>query len=292
MSGWRIVMIGSNAKLDLLQGWMVVRKGNHVDKVFINDIQTLIIESTAVSLTAALLAALTKAKVKIIFCDEKHLPSAELVPYYGAHDSTRKIRAQAKWSEATKAAVWTAIVAEKIRKQEQLLIKLGSDRHAILASHRQHLVLADATNREGQAARVYFTALFGLDFSRGSDTSINAALNYGYNMLMAAFCREIVACGYVTQLGLCHDSVYNPYNLASDLMEPYRPLVDEAVHAMQPQWFTHDEKRQLVQILNRTVVLNKRSELVSNAIRLYCLSVFDAIDHDDVSRIRWYDNEL
>ena len=61
---------------------------------------------------------------------------------------------------------------------------------------------------------------------------------------------------------------------------------------MQPQWFTHDEKRQLVQILNRTVVLNKRSELVSNAIRLYCLSVFDAIDHDDVSRIRWYDNEL
>lgn len=292
MSGWRIVMIGSNAKLDLLQGWMVVRKGNHVDKVFINDIQTLIIESTAVSLTAALLAALTKAKVKIIFCDEKHLPSAELVPYYGAHDSTRKIRAQAKWSEATKAAVWTAIVAEKIHKQEQLLIKLGSDRHAILAEHRQHLVLADATNREGQAARVYFTALFGLDFSRGSDTSINAALNYGYNMLMAAFCREIVACGYVTQLGLCHDSVYNPYNLASDLMEPYRPLVDEAVHAMQPQWFTHDEKRQLVQILNRTVVLNKRSELVSNAIRLYCLSVFDAIDHDDVSRIRWYDNEL
>lgn len=243
-------------------------------------------------MSAALLAALTKAKVKIIFCDEKHLPSAELVPYYGAHDSTRKIRAQAKWSEATKAAVWTAIVAEKIRKQEQLLKKLGSDRHAILAELRQHIVLADATNREGQAARVYFAALFGLDFSRGSDTSINAALNYGYNMLMAAFCREIVACGYVTQLGLCHDSVYNPYNLASDLMEPYRPLVDEAVHAMQPQWFTHDEKRQLVQILNRTVVLNNRSELVSNAIRLYCLSVFDAIDHDDVSRIRWYDNEL
>lgn len=292
MSGWRTLVIDSCAKLDLSQKRMVVRRGNKVDKVLIEEIQTLIIESTAVSLTAALLAELSKAKVKIIFCDEKHLPSAELMPYYGAHDSTRKIRAQAKWASETKRNIWTTIVREKIRKQQQLLERLGKEKHHLLNEYQRTVEEADATNREGQAAKVYFSALFGLDFTRGSDCTINAALNYGYSILLAAFSREIVASGYITQLGLSHDSVFNHFNLASDLMEPFRPLIDEMVYGMELEIFGKEEKHQLVDVMNRQVILKNRKERVSNAIRLYCQSVFNAIDKNDPTLIRFYENEL
>lgn len=289
---WRIVTIDSTAKLDLSQHYLVVRQGHGVTKIFIDEIQTLIVESTAVSLTAALLAELTKAKVKIIFCDEKHCPASELVPYNGAHDSARKMRAQAKWTEERKETVWTAIVTEKIHKQQQLLAHLGNDRHQQLTQYCQSVVAGDATNREGQAARVYFSALFGLNFTRARDCAVNAALDYGYSILLAAFSREIVACGYCTQLGISHDSVYNAFNLSSDLMEPYRPLIDACVYEMKTEIFGKEEKHCLIDVLNHTVIMNNRHELVSNAIHRYCLSVFDAIDTGDISALRFYDYEL
>ena len=91
--------------------------------------------------------------------------------------------------------------------------------------------LLDASNREGHAAKVYFNALFGMDFTRSADISINAALNYGYSLLLSAFNREISANGYLTQLGIYHNNMFNHFNLACDFMEPYRVIVD---------WFVKD----------------------------------------------------
>ena len=92
----------------------------------------------------------------------------------------------------------------------------------------------DATNREGHAAKVYFNALFGMDFTRTAENSINAALNYGYSLLLSTCTREIAINGYITQLGLFHDNMFNPFNLAFDLMEPFRPLVDNLIKQMAP----------------------------------------------------------
>lgn len=291
-NGWRTIVVDNHTKLGLMQGYMTVRQGNEQRKVIIEEIYALIIESTAVSLTAALLAALIKAKVKVIFCDESHVPHSELVSYYGAHDSSRKFRTQIKWDRHAKEVVWTAIIQEKIRKQSQLLKRLGKEQHKQLEAYQETVHHADATNREGQAAKVYFAALFGLDFSRNSDCAINAALNYGYSILMAAFSREITACGYSTQLGIGHDSVFNHFNLVSDLMEPYRPLVDALVYEMKPEVFGKDEKRVILSMLDQTVLLNDKKQIVKNAIRLYCQSVFDAIEENDALLIRFYENEL
>ena len=101
-----------------------------------------------------------------------------------------------------------------------------------------------------------------------------------------------MASGYITQLGLSHDSVFNHFNLASDLMEPFRPLIDEMVYEMELEIFGKEEKHQLVDVMNRQVILKNRKELVSNAIRLYCQSVFNAIDKNDPTLIRFYENEL
>ena len=281
---WRTIVITKRAKLDLQLGFMVVR-GEHTTKVALNEIAVVLIESTAVSLTTSLLAELTKRKVKVIFCDEKRNPSSELVSYYGSHDTSNKIRKQIAWRQNTKEAVWTEIVSEKIRKQKELLELLGKEEAELLSSYLQQIAWNDETNREGHAAKVYFNALFGLDFTRTEDNLINAALNYGYSIILSSFTREIVANGYITQLGLFHDNMFNQFNLASDLMEPFRPLVDKCVLGMKLEQFEHEEKMWLVDILNQEVQIDGKIQYVSNAIKIYCKSVFDALNEDDLSLI-------
>lgn len=289
---WRTVIISKSAKLDYQLGFVVVR-GEKTTKIHIGEIYALIIETTSVSITAALLSELTKKKVKVIFCDEKRNPSSELVPYYGAHDTSMKVRLQVAWSEETKKAVWTEIVSEKIRKQSEHLKNYGASRASVLLEkYIMEMTFADETNREGHAAKVYFDALFGLDFTRTAENSINAALNYGYGIILSAVNREIAYNGYVTQLGLFHDNMFNQFNLGSDLMEPFRPLVDKYVVRLGPQKFDTDEKRYMIELLEEEVVINDRSEYLINAIKIYVRSVFDALNENDVSLIKFYKDEL
>ena len=212
--------------------------------------------------------------------------------YYGSHDTSNKVRRQIVWKQSTKEAVWTEIVTEKIRKQKELLEALGKEEAALLSSYLREIVWNDETNREGHAAKVYFNALFGMDFTRTEDNFVNAALNYGYSIILSAFTREVVANGYITQLGLFHDNMFNQFNLASDLMEPFRILVDREVIGMKLLQFEHEEKMQLVNILNQEIQIDGKTQYVNNAIKIYCKSVFDALEEDDSSLIRFYGIEL
>ena len=288
---WRIVVISKRAKLDLQLGFLVVR-GDEITKIHLGEISTILIENTAVSLTASLLVECAKRKIKIIFCDEKRNPSSELVSYYGSHDTSNKIRKQIAWKTQTKEAVWTEIVTEKIRKQKELLEFLGRGESDLLDGYLREIAWNDETNREGHAAKFYFNALFGLDFTRTEDNAINAALNYGYSIVLSAFTREVVANGYITQLGLFHDNMFNQFNLASDLMEPFRILVDKKVYEMHLNEFTHDDKMKLVNLLNQEVRIDSKVQYVNNAIKIYVKSVFDALNEDDSSIIRFYKIEL
>ena len=288
---WRTIVISKRAKLDLQLGYMVVRS-EEVTKIVLSEISTILIESTAVSLTTGLLAELSKRKIKVIFCDEKRNPSSELVSYYGSHDTSHKVRKQIVWKQKTKEAVWTEIVTEKIRKQKEILEILGKEESEILSSYIKEITWNDGTNREGHAAKVYFNALFGLDFTRTEDNYINAGLNYGYSIILSAFTREIVANGYITQLGLFHDNMFNQFNLASDLMEPFRVLIDQKILQMKLIDFEHNEKMQLVDVLNQEVLIDGKKQYVNNAIKIYCKSVFDALNDDDSSLMRFYRIEL
>ena len=288
---WRTVVISSNAKLDYQLGYLVVRK-DVTTKIHLSEIAILLIESTAVSLTASLLNELVKCKVRVIFCDEKRNPASELFPYYGSHDTSIKVRKQVQWTSDTKTRVWTEIVTEKIRKQMEFLVELDCEEANLLNTYLKQIEFGDCTNREGHAAKVYFNALFGMAFTRGEDSPCNAALNYGYSIILSAINREIAINGYVTQMGLFHDNMFNPYNLGSDLMEPFRILVDRAVYKLQPQIFEHEEKMKMVDVLNLEVYVEGRKEYVSNAIKIYVRSIFEALEDDDISLIKFYRNEL
>lgn len=286
---WRTVVITGNAKLDYKMDYLIVRKTDNTTRVFIGEIGMLIIESTSVSLTTMLLCELTKHKVKVVFCDEKHNPQSELLSYYGSHDTSAKVRTQIGWSKQEKELIWTEIVAEKIRQQRDHLLERGLDTQAaLLASYIPEIEIGDKTNREGHAAKVYFNALFGMDFTRSQENATNAALNYGYGILLACFNREVVANGYITQLGLFHDNMFNQFNFSSDLMEPFRILVDRIVVKMKPQKFDKDEKICFIYMLEDGVMIDGKNQYVSNAIKIYCRSVFDALNDKDISMLKFY----
>lgn len=288
---WRTIVISDRAKLDYKLEYMVVRQ-EVTTKIHLSEISLLLIESTAVSLTAALLSELIKRKVKVIFCDEKRNPCSELLSYYGSHDTSSKIKKQISWNMETKNIVWTEIVTEKIRKQRDFLEKLEKPESMLLSQYVEQVEPYDITNREGHAAKVYFNAIFGREFSRTSDNPINAALNYGYSILLSVLNREISSNGYLTQLGIFHDNMFNPFNFSSDLMEPYRILIDMEVYSMEPQRLEQEEKIQLVDILNHQVIIDGKRNYVNNAIKIYCKSVFDALNENDISQILFYKNEL
>ena len=284
---WRTVMITSRCKLDLSMGYMVIR-GDETKRVFLEEIAMLIIENPAVSMTGCLLSELTKRKIRIIFCDEKRTPYGELQPYSGCHDSSRKIRTQIVWTEDQKKSVWTEIAAEKIRNQAQLLYNLNCIKEGdMLIEYVSQMQYGDESNREGHAAKVYFNALFGKDFSRGQENPINAALNYGYSILLSTFNKEVTANGYLTQLGLFHDNMFNPYNLSCDLMEPFRIMVDRTVIDMEVEEFTKDEKYCLLSMLNEPVTVDGNVQTLLNAIKIYTKSVFNAINDSEISLIRF-----
>lgn len=285
---WRTVIIDSQSKLDYKMGYLVVRNSD-TKRVLIDEIAVLMIENPAVSITGFLLEVLVEKKVKVVFCDAKRNPVAELVPHHGAHDSTEKIRMQIAWDNTTKAVVWHDIVSEKIRKQSDFLAETGHQVQAeMLMQYLTQIEMADVTNREGHAAKVYFNALFGMDFTRSADTPTNAALNYGYSLILSAFNREISANGYLTQLGIFHSNTYNHFNLAYDFMEPFRVLVDRMVYHLSPLQFEKEEKHMLWQLFDRKIIIDGQKQFFGNAIKIYTKSVLDALNDRDSSKIKFF----
>lgn len=286
---WRTVVISSRCKLDTRMGYMVVR-GEEVQRVFLDEIAVVIIENPAVAMTGCLLSELMERKIKVIFCDRTHSPQGELVPYYGSHDTSRKLRTQIAWQDTVKGAVWCSIVGEKIRQQAEFLLELERFSEAeLLKEYIGQIEFRDSTNREGHAAKVYFNAVFGMDFSRRSDHPVNAALNYGYSILLSAFSREIIACGYMTQLGIHHDNVFNRFNLSSDLMEPFRILVDRAVYRNDMKELSTEQKRKLTNVLNGQISIGGTKQTVMAGIGIYVRSVLDAMAAGEPDRIRFYE---
>lgn len=289
---WRVVVISKRSKLDYKMGSLVVRSEDGEKRIFLNDISVLMCETTAMSITAYLLAELTARKIKVIFCDNQHNPASELIPMYGSYVSSGRIRDQIAWDDDNKARVWQEITKLKITNQAMTLQKAGQNAKAEqLRSYASQVELGDKTNREGHAAKVYFNSLFGLEFYRDASDVRNAILNYGYTILLSCFNREIAASGYLTQLGIWHDNAENPFNLGSDLMEPFRPIVDW--FAYEHSYFTvfeKEEKIQVLDLLNSKVKIDGSEQYLNNAIGIYTHSVFNALAEKDVSKIvSWHE---
>lgn len=287
-----MVTISSISKLDYKMDYLVVRNSEKTTRIHLSEISVLILESTAISLTSYLLCELSKRKIDVVFCDEKRLPYATMALLYGSHDTSLKYREQIKWTDYQKQAIWTEIVGAKILGQSAVLKYYGKSEYQLLDEYITQIELGDITNREGHSAKVYFNALFGMDFSRSQENNINAALNYGYGIILSVFAREVVSRGYATQFGIFHDNMFNKLNLACDFMEPFRPFVDFTVSKMDLSKFEHEEKMRIIKLLNRKIIIDNTEQYLLNAIKIFVKSCFNALEDNDLSLINFPKYEL
>lgn len=285
---WRTVCITTRAKLEHSLGYLVVRSET-TTRIHLSEISLLIIDTPMAAITSSLMIELVKNKIKVVLCDEKHNPTAELMDQYGSVDSSLRIREQIAWTPENKRRIWTEIVREKITRQQDLLLRSEHTEAAdLLLRYLAELQPNDVSNREGHAAKVYFNALFGKSFSREQDCPTNSALNYGYSLLLSCFNKEITGKGYLTQLGIFHDNQFNPFNLASDLMEPFRPLVDGKVLSMQFREFGKEEKAALLNLLNDEVLLAGNRQRVTQAISIYVDRALQALGLGQQEQLVFY----
>lgn len=290
---WRTVVISKRSKLFFKMGHMVIRDfENKITKIYLKDISHVILTTTEISITAALMNEFQKQKIKLIISDEKGNPSAELTPLYNSFNSTEKIKAQIKWKKTTKQYLWQLIVKEKIKKQMYHLKARGLDEYKLLETYINQVKLSDKTNREAHAAKVYFNALFGKNFSRNDNSSLNACLNYGYAIILSTINRTLVSMGYLTQLGIFHDNMFNQFNLSSDIIEVWRILIDMEVCNMDYNVFDSCKKINLISILNQKIKFDGKTYFVNQAIYLYCKSIIDALNENDISLVRFPEYEL
>lgn len=276
---FRDVVIASPCKLSYKGGYLVVRKEDDTAKVHLSEISSVVLQTNQVYISAYLLSELAKAKVSFVVADEKRNPIGQYLPLYGAHNTSKRIGEQLEWTEPAKKRVWQRVVRDKIAHQSRILNARASEEEGeLLAALVPEVRSGDTTNREAYAARVYFRALFGQGFSRDDDTPANAALNYGYGILLSAVNREIVARGYLTQCGICHRSEFNQFNLSCDLMEPFRPIVDRLVFDNIDGDFTRDDKYLLIDMMNQCIPYRGGSYRVGSVVGLYvrdCLSALN-----------------
>ena len=226
------------AALSLRNGQMVIIRKEISDDnltVPIEDIGLVMINHAMVSLTIPLLNALTEQNVAVIFCNEKGMPASMLYNLQGNTTQGETLRNQLEVGEVLKKTLWKQIIEAKIKNQAALLNKMGKE-GSILKPLYTNVKSGDSDNREGIAARLYWTALFGRDFIRDRNIpGINSLLNYGYSVLRAAVTRALVSSGLFPALGIFHHHRSNAFPLSDDLMEPFRPFVDEIVFELTTQ---------------------------------------------------------
>ena len=231
----RNLVFSSPANLSLKDRQIVISlKESPEDKITapIEDIGVVIIDNPAVSITIPLLNYLVDNNVIVVICNSKGVPSSTLLSFGTNHYQGEILQSQIDITEPLKKGLWKQIVESKIKNQAALLNKLGKNGDK-LKSYYCNVKSGDADNREGIAARIYFQELFGKGFVRErSQEGINALLNYGYTILRAATARAVVGSGLFQGIGLHHHNRSNSFPLVDDLIEPYRPFVDETVYQL------------------------------------------------------------
>jgi CRISPR-associated protein Cas1 len=222
---WRSVVISRPAKLKREHYSLAIEQEQTAFVPF-EDIAVIVLNHREISLTHPVLSACGEYGISLFATGDTHHPSGVFLPFLPHSRATRWLRLQLDLPRPVAKQTWAAIVRRKIGNQAACLRMAGRDGADQLDSYARRVRSGDADNMEGQAAAFYFNQLFGRDFHRGQDRFTNAALDYGYAVLRGAIARGLVAHGLMPSIGLFHASEQNAFNLADDVIEPFRPLVD------------------------------------------------------------------
>lgn len=265
---YRNIIIENPARISVKNNQLVIQtKSSHT--VPLEDISALLLESNQSSITTAALSQLGQCGCAVFICDQRHMPCAVLQAYQQHSRSLSVLELQLSLTEPRKKQLWQSIVKAKLQNQAHCLELTGniSASHA-LTSIAGRVKSGDGDNAEATGAQLYFPALFGNGFTRGTECGLNAALNYGYAILRGAMARFLAVYGFIPSLGLHHQNTLNSFNLADDLMEPFRPVVDQMAYILfqDAQELTPQGKRHLFNCLNMDIISGGQLHSVSYAM--------------------------
>lgn len=279
--GWKIFEIENAHHLNLFLNNIVIKFDNNELKVPINDLDVLLINNYKLKITINLINELTRNNILVIICDNSYLPQSIIVPIIGNFNTLKVIERQIKWSIEYKAHVWMEIIKQKIKMQANFLKVLNNiDSYNLLSTLIDEMQLYDVSNREGHAAKIYWHNLFGINFKRHNNDYINTLLNYGYTILRGYFTRSIIKKGLDPRISIFHKSFHNYFALASDLMEPFRIVIDCIVYKLymteEKNFYSH--KQEIIKFFNQKIMINEKYQYINNAIDIYV----DAIVNQDI----------
>ncbi|AZZ65645.1 type II CRISPR-associated endonuclease Cas1 [Metamycoplasma phocicerebrale] len=270
----KILDVSQSEYFSLFLGNLIVKKEQGKVIIPTNNIETIIFENNKMSISIPLINSLIEKKVNIIFCDYRHLPIAQIIPFNGYFDN-KVFMNQLNWDNHYKAMTWKLIIELKIINSKKLIEYLtpnNLDSISNLNKYYQNVKFMDLSNREGHAAKVYFKSLFGKEFIRDKnnvDDYLNLYLNYGYSVLIAYVSRSLVSKGYDNRISIFHKSFDNNIPLACDLVEPLRCIVDKVAYEMMLKKMQfikidfRDFKKELFESFENHIIVNsKRMKII------------------------------
>lgn len=292
--GWRTVIISKPSKISLKNHNFLYSPIDEQEiTVPIIDISVIILETHQVVITSALLSRMAEENILIFSCDKKHTPNGIFTPFHQHSRFSLMVHLQTKWSEPFKKRVWQQIIIQKIRNQSDVLKIFEKDKESIeLDIITNSVKSGDSTNCESHSAKLYFNYLFENFHRRDISDWRNSALNYGYSIIRGVISRDLSASGLIPALGLHHKNQLNAFNLADDLIEPFRPFVDNRVNdifldneipKIYELEFNH--KVELVELLQRSVFINGEYTTLLNACSVMISSLVSCTKDNDFTKL-------
>lgn len=286
---WRVVVIENPAKLSLRDNKLVIKQDDEVS-LPLEDIDSLVIDNRGVIITANILSGLASFGVNTLICDEKHLPATVVLPHGQASRGSKHARWQLNMGEALRKQLWRKNIMQKIKNQA---IVLQKNSYTTEASQLEKLASTvrsgDLGNNESIAARIYFDSLLG-DATRRKPMWYNSALNYGYAIVRGSLARAVAARGLITEIGINHHSELNQYNLVDDLIEAFRPLVDDYIMSIVAPCHVGNEydnslskrdRHNIIDIMNQYGIMVDKRYTIKHLTDMVVESFISAILEDD-----------
>ncbi len=286
--GYKVVYIEDSEHLKLYLDNLKVDTSKGEVTIPLSDISVLVIDNNKSNLSIPLINRLTDFNVSVIMCGIDHLPKSFLLPLNGHYSQSGNLFKQIAWKEEDKKLIHQLIIRAKIYNQIEILKKNNKSLDVIqkLTKYRYEVNLGDTTNREGLAAKMYFREMFGDNFTRFDDDVINAGLNYGYSIFRSLISSIVISKGYILNLGFFHIGKTNMFNLSDDIIEVFRPIVDDFVleNLYDEVIFKREHRLSLIKLVTCKVEIDGRKQTIPNAISIYfesLLKVMDTKKYDD-----------
>lgn len=291
--GFRQIYISNAVKLSSSDKCLNVHRGEGKDvlSVPIEDLDVVFLEDPNTVVTSRLLTDLAKEGVAFVCCGPDYLPVAESLPFNGYYKQTEMLTLQMKFLPSKKNKLWETIIKAKISNQMRVLEQTTNEEsvYALLKDYVSQVKSGDERNMEGLAAKAYFKALFGPSFVRFGDSPITSALNYGYSIFASALIRTCAFNGLNGNLGIWHNNMQNANNLAYDLLEPFRPVVDYYVFNHLKELtvpLSKEIRKDLINLINEYVLVDGKKYQVSYAFTMLVNNFSDYLRNGDINVVK------